>query len=166
MFDQPLILKSHPTLRCPPHSWTQAAIHPARPDSPRNQNPSEPPLCRGRRWGRRSWRTAWTTVSSSPSVKGQKDRKWQSGRLTGRSNQKQKHLLRVKNVLESYCSQVQDGLVPSFAVLLFVLVTELCSSTLDELKGLQHSGRVGHVGFTGSREWREEVSPRQSHQTP
>lgn len=48
----------------------------------------------------------------------------------------------------SYCSQVQDGFVPPLAVLVLVLVAELCGGALDELEGLQHGGRVGHVGLT------------------
>lgn len=57
----------------------------------------------------------------------------------------------------SYCSQVQDGFVPPFTVLLLVLVAELCCSALYELEGLQHGGRVGHVGFTGGKQERNEV---------
>lgn len=48
----------------------------------------------------------------------------------------------------SYCSQVQDGFVPPLAVLVLVLVAELCCGALDELEGFQHGGRVGHVGLT------------------
>ena len=51
----------------------------------------------------------------------------------------------------TYSSQVQDGFVFSFTVLLVIFVTELCRCALYELKGLQHGGRVGHVGFTGRK---------------